>query len=359
MKNIKKIGLYNPYLDVLGGGEKYILSILKVFDDLDFQIDLFWKNNLKHKIKERFGFQYKNLNFISNIFNNKSIFKKLFNLCKYDLFFYVTDGSYFFSTAKKNFIYAMAPDKNLYQSTSLNRLKLINWQFFTHSFFNQKHLNNWGIKAKVLYPYIDNVFFINKNIKKEKIILSVGRFFSHLHSKNHKIIIENFKKLKILNKDFSSYKLVLAGGLKKEDKNYFNSLKEFIKNDPDIILKPNIAFDDLINLYKISSFFWHFAGYRIDENQFPEKVEHLGITPLEAMAAENIVFSYNAGGPKELINDGKNGFLFNNEDELMKKILMISKNKNLAIKIRKNGFLYIKENLSYEKFKKNVIKLFL
>lgn len=358
MKKVtKKVALYNPFLDILGGGERYILSILKVLDDLGFKIDIFWNKDLQQEIKNRFGLNYKNLNFVPNIFKNKSLFSKIAVLKNYNLFFYITNGSYFFSSAKKNFIYAMIPDKNLYQLNFLNHLKLINYRFFTHSFFNQKNLKKWGIESFVLYPYIDDIFF-TENSKKDKIILVVGRFFPHLHSKNHHKVIEIFKKLKKIDKSFSQYKLILAGGLKKEDVDYFLSLKNFAQDDPSIIFKLNIPFNELLSLYKTSAFYWHFTGYGEDENKNPQNVEHLGISPLEAMASKNIVFCYSAGGPKELIKNGLNGFLFKTEDDLIKKMKEIQSNEKKAQNIRENGQNYVKKYFSYENFRKNVLSFF-
>src|SRR3989339_532391 len=215
MKNqvIKKIkvGVYDPYLDTLGGGEKYIFSIMDALADLGYEINIFWDKDLKSEIGKRFSFRsIERLKFINK--------KNLKNLWPYNYFFYVTDGSYFFSGAKKNFVYAMIPDKKLYSQSLINKLKLINYQFITHSIFTQKWLGKFGIKSEVIMPYLDNEL-INQSInfeKKEKIILSVGRFFSHLHSKRQDLIIQAFKELKNKSKKLSDYKLILAGGLKKE-----------------------------------------------------------------------------------------------------------------------------------------------
>ncbi len=37
----KKAALYDPFLDVMGGGEKHILSILKVLEEKGFEIHIF------------------------------------------------------------------------------------------------------------------------------------------------------------------------------------------------------------------------------------------------------------------------------------------------------------------------------
>jgi len=363
MKNIystKKVSLYTPYLDVLGGGEKHILSIIKVFEDFGFTPYIFWDKNLKKEIESRLGLNFKNLFFLPNIFKKKSIlslFKNLFILKKFDYFFYVTDGSYFFSLAKKNFVFAMVPDKNLYRLNFFNRLKLLNWQFIANSSFTSFWLKKWGINAWFIYPYIDERLFKFNNQKKEKIILSVGRFFSHLHSKKQDIIIKTFKKIKQNNSLFKNFKLILAGGLKEEDKSYFNNLKKIAGSDRSIIFKTNVSYKEIYNLYQKATFFWHFTGYGVDEDKYPDKVEHLGITPLEAMAAGCLTFCYAAGGPKLLIKDKENGFLFYSQEDLIKKMEEIILDKENQLKIKKNAYEFVFNNFSYEAFKQKVKKL--
>ena len=360
---VGRVALYNPYLDTLGGGEKHILSILKVLQEEGFEINIFWDKDLTEQIEEKFSLHYINkLEWLPNIFKNKtfpfSTLKTLQTLRTFNYFFYVTDGSYFFSTAKKNFVFCMVPQKNLYPYNIINILKTWNYQFIANSQFTGNWLNKWGIKNQVIHPYIDDVF-INSNVNnKEKNILSVGRFFPHLHSKQQEVVIKLFKKIK-KNGLFRDYKLIIAGGLKKEDKDYFHKLKALVNNDKSIYLKPNLNFDELYKLYKLSNFFWHFTGYGIDENIHPEQVEHLGITPLEAMASGCITFCYNAGGPKEIIKNGETGFLFNNEKELIEKMELCIKNQELSKKIINNAKKYVKENFSYEVLKKRVREVIL
>jgi len=348
-------GLYDPYLDTLGGGEQFILSILKIFAEKDYQVDIFWDKNLSSEIKKRFSLSVK-LEFLANIFKQRlNIGQKLTVLKKYDAFFYIPDGSYFFSSAKKNFVFCMVPKKELYPVSLINKIKTFNWKFLAISKFTQENLSRWGIKSQIIDPYVNDSFF-NSVQAKEKTILSVGRFFGHLHSKKQEIIIEAFKKLKKLE-HFKDFKLVLAGGLKKEDEAYFLKLKNMAENDPSIIFKTNIAFEELLTLYQRSLFYWHFTGYGLDDQKNPELVEHLGITPLEAMASGCLTFCYNAGGPKHLIKNNETGYLFDNKEELIEQMQSVIADQNKQNEIKTQAKQFVEENFSYKVFKTKVIKI--
>ncbi len=348
LKN-KKIALYTPYLDVLGGGEKHILSILEVFYQLGGKIYIFWNKNLNKELKKRFNFK-----FINNIYWLPIKLKTPYYLKNFDYFFYVTDGSYFFSLAKKNYVFSMVPNKKLYQLNFVNKLKLLNYKFIANSQYTANWLKKWQIDSIVIEPYIEDIFFKNKE-KKEKIILSVGRFFPHLHHKNHLKIIEAFKKLIKINNAFKDYKLILIGGLKKEDYSYFNKLKNLIKNDKNIILKLNVPFKELIYNYQISTYYWHFTGYGVNENKNPEQVEHFGIAPLEAMASKSIVFCHNSGNPKLIIKNNFNGILFNNSDDLITQISNLEKNHLKKEKIKNHQYKFVKNNFYFNNFKSKIL----
>ncbi len=148
----KKAALYNPYLNTLGGGEKHILSILKVLEEKNYSLDIFWDKNLQHEFRVKFNLSFDYLiNFVPNIFKQQfHLLKKFLILRKYDYFFYVTDGSYFFSSAKNNFIFAMVPQGSLYKMTLGNKLKTSGWKFISNSKFTQKYLKSLSINDKAI-----------------------------------------------------------------------------------------------------------------------------------------------------------------------------------------------------------------
>lgn len=359
----RKAALYDPYIDTLGGGERHVLSILKVLEEENYEINIFWDKDLNNQIRDNLSIQFNNpLKFLPNIFRAKnSSFHKLKILSNFDIFFYISDGSYFFSSAKKNFVYSMIPKKDLYPNDFLNKIKTFNYRFFTHSKFAQQWLSLWCIKTDIVYPYLDNKFIdiATNSLRKDKIILSVGRFFKHLHNKRQDLMINLFKKIKQKYSLFKDFQLILAGGLKEEDNQYFKYLKQLIADDNSITLLPNLQFKDIFELYKKSLIYWHLTGFGINENQHPEQVEHLGITPLEAMSTGCITFCYNAGGPKEIINHSNNGFLFNNEEELLEQTYQIIQDKPLQKRIQLQAKEYVVKKFNYEAFRKRVKEVIL
>lgn len=353
MKNIKKIALYNPYLDVMGGGEKHILSILKVFGEEGFEVDILWDDI---KIQK----EVSNFKLVPNFIRCDNFYSRFIKTKEYHSFFYLTDGSYFFSGADNNYVFCMYPQKNLYSDSPFNKLKWSNFKFIANSEYTAKFIKSWINKpVKVIYPYIDESFFLSSGpVKKEKIILSVGRFFQHLHAKKQDFLIEAFKKLKQTDKAFNDFKLIMAGKVKPEDENYFKSLLKLASSDKNITLIANIDQAKLLNYYKKSLFFWHGAGAEVNLANHPEATEHLGIAPLEAMAAGIISFCHDSGGPHELIKDAATGFLYQSLDDLVKKTSTIYKDKDKIEKISVAGRKFVESNFSYHIFRNNVKSYF-
>jgi glycosyltransferase involved in cell wall biosynthesis len=357
MKKIRKVAIVDPYLDVMGGGEKHILSIAQIFDESDFQVDLLWNDkNVLPEIQEKLGLSFGNLHIIENFLNDNNILDKLSRTNDYDFLLYVTDGSYFMSCAQNNYVFAMYPKKELYEKSLLNDLKLSNYKFIANSKYTADFLEKYtDRKFEVIYPYITNEKIKMENGKKDRVILSVGRFFQGLHSKRHDVLIQAFNRLQREDKNFKNYKLYLIGGLKDEDRDYFNELKNLAEDNENIIFKENVSNSELLNYYQKAEYYWHAAGYEVDIEKNPEYVEHFGITPLEAMKYQCLVFCYNEGGPKEIIENGKTGYLWNSIDELCDMTSNSEKNREEIIK---NAIEMINEKFSYEIFKEKVKSYF-
>jgi glycosyltransferase involved in cell wall biosynthesis len=198
----------------------------------------------------------------------------------------------------------------------LKFLKTYN-KIITISQYSKKWVKRlWDRQSTVLYPPVDIDSF--KSGMKEKIILSVGRFFPEHHNKKQLEMAEIFKKmLKRYPVEMKDYTLYLVGGVDRRPDHlrYVEKIREVAKNYP-IKVITNIKWALLVELFARSRIFWHASGMGEDEKVNPEKFEHFGITTVEAMAAGCIPAVINKGGQKEIIDDGHNGFLFESCEEL-------------------------------------------
>lgn len=301
------IGIYSPYFEILGGGERYLLSIAESLSRRQ-KVFLYAREGLKAKAEKMFHIKLGNVSFLP---------PAQFRLNSYDVFFYMTDGSIFFPKAKKNFLIIQSP-LHCPRNSILTKLKLRNWHILCYSEFMQPIIKaRLGKASIILSPPIDIQAFTAKESQKENSILTVGRFFSHLHNKKQSILVEQFKKY--YRQYFFSWKFIIAGGLTDTGgKSILEELKKESKGFPiQIIVNPSFA--QLVTLYKKAKIYWHAAGFGENIAKFPEKAEHFGITTLEAMAAAAVPIVFAGGGQKDIVSDGKNGFLWDIPETLIGK----------------------------------------
>jgi len=317
---MKKAALYDPYLDTLGGGERYTMAVAYCLSRLGFQTDVFWPDeNIKKELGERLGMDLEKINFLDFDLGKVSFFERLAFLRDYDFIFYLSDGSIPFLSGKKNVLHFQVPFHDLKGASFLNKVKLGKIdKIICNSKFTKKVIDKeYQVNSRVIYPPVDVKAF--KPLKKENIILSVGRFTDLLHNKRQDILVNAFKKM--IKDGLEDWRLIIVGG-DREGKRLVNKLKKEVRNYPiEIMTNPN--FSQLKRLYGKAKIFWTAAGFEIDEEKEPEKVEHFGITTVEAMSAGLVPVVIDKGGQPEIVKDDKNGLLWKGTNELIKKTLSL------------------------------------
>lgn len=214
----------------------------------------------------------------------------------------------------------------------------------------------WKRNCTILFPPVDVGNFTSG--KKEKIILSVGRFFPEHHNKKQLELAKAFIELYRDNPDvMNGYILYLVGGVEDRSKHmdYVNKIKEISAGYPVRILT-NIGWKELADIFSRAYIFWHAAGMGEDEKRHPEKFEHFGITTVEAMASGCIPVVINKGGQTEIVENGKDGFLFESWDGLKKITLKICSGKMDIGGIRE-GALESCKKFSNSNFEKNLLSV--
>lgn len=306
-----RIGIYNPYFDGFGGGERYTFTLASHWSK-SHDVFLFWESDAIRKIAEyRFNIDLSRVKTTQNFFRSRNLLKKALCSKQYDLIFFLSDGSIPTSFATYNILHFQVP----FARVSANSLKLRQYQAVVcNSQFTKKNLDpRLSKQATIIYPPVDTLQFHSIG-RKEKIILSVGRFTSYFQAKKQEVLIEAWKDIE-KERSLVGWTLILAGGLLPSDQTYFESLQKNVSG-LSVQLLPNISFEELRSLYSRASVYWHAAGFGEHDPKF---MEHFGITTVEAMAAGCIPLVYDGGGLPEIVRNETDGFLWKTREELIDK----------------------------------------
>ena len=129
----------------------------------------------------------------------------------------------------------------------------------------------------------------------------MGRFFTGGHNKRQDVVIDAFRRLQELGVENSSSPW--RGRSTRAPKGGTASTNCRISaGGLDCTFHPNIGRADLAALYGRSAVLIHAAGFGVDADEFPERLEHFGITPIEAASFGCIPVVYGQGGPREVVH---------------------------------------------------------
>jgi glycosyltransferase involved in cell wall biosynthesis len=307
---MKQALIYNPYWSTLGGGERYVGGVIQALLKDDYEVTVAWiDQNLPNKLQDRFGLDLKGkLQIDPTIFQTlmgTSLINKWRLEKDYDLIFWVSDGSVPFCFGHKNILHFQVPFKQN-KLPFLNLFKFSNITVVCNSQFTKAVIDkSFKLESQVLYPPVKLI----PELTKEKVILSVGRFDNLMHHKHQEVLVEAFKKMKR-----DDWQLVLAGGVT-DNQTTLYQLRQLAQDLPiKFVVNPN--YETIKKWYGKASIYWHAAGFHEDLINHPERAEHFGISTVEAMSSGAVPIVFNGGGQKEIIKDGINGYLWNNETEL-------------------------------------------
>lgn len=345
-----KAFLFSPYFpDNFGGGEKYLLDVARVLaQSKSCQVEVAIASEedlsqgelgkIKKKYAQFFNFDLSNLAFVNTPLGSKgNLLKKTLWTKKYDLGFYLTDGSLFYSMAKKNILHIQVPLK-LDKSGYFNKLKLKSWhKITTNSEFTKSIVEpSWGIQVDEAHQPLVDIEPLLKSVnlqQKEKIILNVGRFFPQLHSKRQDILVTIFTRLiKKHPRELRGWRLVLVGGA--ENLEYAQRVAQLAEGLPiEIIHGAN--YEQVCDWYRRASIYWHATGYRVNEEDEPEKVEHFGISTVEAMAAGCVPVVIAKGGQREILTDELARWSWLTQRDCMKKTKQLIRQPKIRLEAQK------------------------
>jgi glycosyltransferase involved in cell wall biosynthesis len=173
----------------------------------------------------------------------------------------------------------------------------------------------WDRDAVVVNPPIDVPAAEPDWPSKDRIILSVGRFIGHGHTKRQGLMVESFRRL--VEGGLEGWQLHLVGSVHRDAMHhgYFERVRDLASGLP-VRLHPDAPYAEVQDLYRRASVYWHAAGYGVDGEVEPAALEHFGMTTAEAMAHGTVPVAIGKGGQLEVVRHGHDGFLWSEPEEL-------------------------------------------
>lgn len=330
-----RIGIYDPYLDTLGGGEKYILTAAECLS-ITNQVEIFWDNDtILSRAQERFNINLTQVKSSPNLFGPKeNLINRIQKSREYDLIIYLSDGSIPYLLSEKVVLLLQHPMNWVNGRSLINKIKFSNIQeIICYSQFVKGYLDkNFPIPAKVIYPPIEPIGYSESD--KKNVILSVGRFTKAMNAKKQDVLIDAFKR--ICQRGIHNWELLLVGSYLPEDQDFYEEMQRLAQGYP-IRIIGNAPYSDLMHYYKQAKVYWHAAGFSEDLQHYPERSEHFGITTVEAMSAGAVPIVINAGGQREIVINGTSGYVWDTTAVLESKTMEIMANDQVRIAFATNA----------------------
>lgn len=222
---------------------------------------------------------------------------------------------------------------------------------------NPNHKKEHFQDTTTIYPAIDPLSAKNEDLDEKAVIeilakndipldrpllVQVSRFDKW---KDPLGVIDIYKRIR----EKISAHLVLIGSMASDDPegpDMYAKIKQKTKDDPEITV-----------ISKRDDYLVNALQRKADVVIQNSKKEGFGLTVTEALWKETPVCAHNTSGLTLQIDDGKNGFLYNDESEAVEKISRLLKNKKLREKMGKRAHKKVKNNYLVTENIKNYLVL--
>jgi len=219
----------------------------------------------------------------------------------------------------------------------------------TYSELNSSFIKErYGRNSVVIPPGVDYEFFSlaspddkpRLKLGNGPLLLQVGAL---IQRKNH---ILSIRALKTIKRHMSSAKLVIVG-----EGPWKPMLEEEVRKlglEGDTIFLGSVSEDELRSLY-----------HACDVNLFPVKDQTWGLVPFEALVAGKPSIVAADCGAAEVIGREKIGYLIKpTVEDLAAAVLFALKHPELGEDMVKRGQQYVRENLTWDKYARNIYSVF-
>ncbi len=176
----------------------------------------------------------------------------------------------------------------------------------------------WSADSHVLYPPVT----MRTRGQKRHTILSVGRFFAaeQGHSKKQLEMVKAFRRL--VDSGVRDWTLHLVGGCEEVGRHYLDKVRAAAEGYP-VRIHVDATGEELSSLYAEASIYWHASGMGEDVERHPGRLEHFGMTTVEAMSAGAVPVVIGLAGQVETVRDGVDGWHIRDIKEMAERTRML------------------------------------
>lgn len=188
----------------------------------------------------------------------------------------------------------------------------------------------WKRDSRVIHPPV--AFETTAGTAKAPLIVSVGRFFDQRygHSKKQLEMVQAFRTL--CARGIEGWELHFVGGCQQQHLEYLARVRAEADGLP-VVFHIDAPGGELRELYDRASIYWHAAGFGENEQSHPERLEHFGISTVEAMGAGAVPIVIGRAGQREIVQPGVNGYHFETLDELVERTLLVARDPDLRARV--------------------------
>lgn len=319
-----KVGIYNSFWGSMGGGERHALDMAEMAIQSGCEVFLLSESHFSlDKLREFFQLGLMGVKTLISGDVTESLTQR------FDIFFNSTFCSSLVSRAVQSYYIVSFPHKNV------GREFLSSYKFLYNSEYTRKWaVRYWGEhQGKILLPILSFQADQQRGViparaseltkAKDFVLLSVGRFNTEGHCKNQHVIAKLFASLSKAGAIGSQWQLVMVGSV---DESVETSIAHFKETEKYLLgcnakLVANANAQEIKSWYRRAAIYIHAAGLGVDPIAAPEKNEHFGIAPFEALHHGCLLIAFQHGGPAVMVEQHGGGLIYGDEEELKQRLL--------------------------------------
>lgn len=278
---MKTAAIHTMHLYGMGGGARAVAWFAYALGDLGYQVDIYTSTDVPPQVRL----------WLPRAATLQGSHQTCFR--DYDLGFNIDHFNYMPPLAKHNWAHIFQPHDRNHPPAG--------YELWTNSKYTAQQCQElWGLEAKHIYIPISETFV---PLRKRRIISHCSRIVrpTRYADKGHQQMIMSF----ISGHEqgmLRGWQFYIVGSVDPNMEDYLSYLRQLAQGYP-IFFHLDANDETVENILGLSAFYWHMTGITMPE--IPGAQEHLGLTPLEAMACGAVPICYKSGGPLETIEHGR------------------------------------------------------